>query len=77
VHGLSSFHDTELKSVLREQQVGTAVITGVSANAGIPRTCLKAVERGFTAVVCEGAVAGSSREIQASRSRRSFRCWPK
>jgi non-ribosomal peptide synthetase component F len=31
----------------------------------------------FTAVVCEGAVAGSSREIQASRSRRSFRCWPK
>ncbi|WP_181781311.1 cysteine hydrolase [Pseudonocardia pini] len=63
LHGLSPFHGTELESVLREQRVDTVVVTGVSTNVGVPGTCLEALNRGFTAVVPEDAVAGSSREI--------------
>ena len=63
VHGLSPFHGTELESVLRERGVQTVIVTGVSTNVGIPGTCLEAINRGFTAVVPEDCVAGSSREI--------------
>lgn len=63
VHGLSPFHGTELESVLRERGVQTVIVTGVSTNVGIPGTCLEAVNRGFTAVVPEDCVAGSSQEI--------------
>jgi nicotinamidase-related amidase len=63
VHGLTPFHGTELESVLRERDVHTVVVTGVSTNVGVPGTCLEAINRGFTAVVCEDAIAGSSREI--------------
>jgi nicotinamidase-related amidase len=63
LHGLSPFHGTELESVLREQRIDTVVATGVSTNVGVPGTCLEALNRGFTAVVPEDAVAGSSREI--------------
>jgi nicotinamidase-related amidase len=63
LHGLSPFHGTELEPVLRERGVRTVIITGVSTNVGVPGTCLEAVNRGFTAVVPEDCVAGSSREI--------------
>jgi nicotinamidase-related amidase len=63
LHGLSPFHGTELESVLRERGVQTVVVTGVSTNVGVPGTCLEAINRGFTAVVAEDGVAGSSREI--------------
>ncbi|MCI3272412.1 cysteine hydrolase family protein [Streptomyces cylindrosporus] len=63
VHGLSPFHGTELESVLRQREVRTVVVTGVSTNIGIPGTCLEAVNRGLSAVVPEDCVAGSSREI--------------
>ncbi|MEV6481792.1 cysteine hydrolase [Streptomyces sp. NPDC051576] len=63
VHGLSPFHGTELESVLRQREVRTVVVAGVSTNIGIPGTCLEAVNRGLAAVVPEDCVAGSSREI--------------
>lgn len=63
VHGLTPFHNTELESVLRQRKVETVIVTGVSTNVGVPGTCLEAVNRGFTAVVPEDAIAGSSREI--------------
>ncbi|MFG2940335.1 cysteine hydrolase family protein [Streptomyces sp. NPDC048282] len=62
-HGLSPFHGTELESVLREREVRTVVVTGVSTNVGVPGACLEAVNRGFSAVVPADCVAGSSREI--------------
>ena len=63
VHGLSPFHGTELESVLRQREVRTVVVAGVSTNIGVPGTCLEAVNRGFSVVVAEDCIAGSSREI--------------
>lgn len=64
-HGLTPFHGTELESVLRQRGVQTVIVTGVSTNIGVPGTCLEAINRGFTAVVPEDAIAGSSPEIHA------------
>jgi nicotinamidase-related amidase len=63
MHGLAPFHGTELEPVLRQQRVRTVIVTGVSTNIGIPGICLEAVDRGFTAVVPEDCVAGSSSDI--------------
>ncbi|MGI5452726.1 cysteine hydrolase family protein [Streptomyces sp. CA-249302] len=63
VHGLSPFHGTELESVLRQREVRTVVVTGVSTNVGVPGACLEAANRGLSAVVPADCVAGSSREI--------------
>lgn len=62
-HGLTPFHDTELESVLRQRGCQTIIVTGVSTNVGVTGTCLEVVNRGFTAVVPEDAVAGSSADI--------------
>lgn len=62
-HGLTPFHGTELESVLRQRGVHTVIVAGVSTNVGVPGTCLEAINRGFTAVVPEDAIAGSSPEI--------------
>ena len=62
-HGLTPLHGTELESVLRQRGVETVIVTGVSTNVGVPGTCLEAINRGFTAVVPEDAIAGSSPEI--------------
>ncbi|WP_395109673.1 cysteine hydrolase [Actinomadura sp. SCN-SB] len=63
VHGLTPFHGTELEPVLRERGVDTVIVTGVSTNVGVPGACLELINRGFTAVVPEDAIAGSSAEI--------------
>jgi nicotinamidase-related amidase len=63
LHGLTPFHATELGAVLRQREVQTVIVTGVSTNVGVPGTCLEVVNRGWTAVVPEDAVAGSSAEI--------------
>ncbi|WP_329779616.1 cysteine hydrolase family protein [[Mycobacterium] vasticus] len=62
-HGLTPFHGTELESVLRQRDVQTVIVAGVSTNVGVPGTCLEAINRGFTAVVPEDAIAGISPEI--------------
>lgn len=70
-HGLSPFHATELEVLLRERGVQTVVITGVSTDVGIPGACLEAINRGFTAVVPEDAVAGSdadTHQVQLTRT---------
>jgi nicotinamidase-related amidase len=63
LHGLSPFHGTELEPVLRQQQVSTVIVTGVSTNVGVPGACLEALNRGLTAVVAEDGVAGNARHI--------------
>ncbi|GAB2982058.1 cysteine hydrolase [Amycolatopsis acidiphila] len=63
LHGLSPFHGTELEAVLREREVRSVIVTGVSTNVGIPGACLEALNRGLTAIVPTDAIAGSSREI--------------
>jgi len=62
-HGLTPFHGTELESVLRQREVQTVIVAGVSTNIGVPGTCLEAINRGFTAAVPEDAIAGSSPDI--------------
>lgn len=63
VHGLSPFHGTELEPILRASGVSTVLVTGVSTNIGVPGACLEATNRGFTAVVPQDCIAGSSQEI--------------
>jgi nicotinamidase-related amidase len=63
-HGLSPFHGTELEAMLRQQQVQTVIVAGVSTNIGIPGACLEAVNRGFRAVVPADCVAGAWPEAQ-------------
>jgi nicotinamidase-related amidase len=63
LHGVTPFHGTELEPVLRQRGVDTVIVTGVSTNVGIPGTCLELVNRGFSAVVPEDAIAGTSTEI--------------
>jgi nicotinamidase-related amidase len=65
VHGLSSFHGTELEPVLRSRGVQTVVVAGVSTNIGVPGACLEAVNRGFSVVVAEDCTAGAWPEAHA------------
>lgn len=73
LHGLSPFHGTELEAVLRQRGVETVIVTGVSTNVGVPGTCLELINRGFTAVVPEDAIAGSSFEIHEFQVRNIIR----
>ncbi|WGL53985.1 cysteine hydrolase [Nocardioides sp. BP30] len=62
VHGLTPFHLTELEAYLRQLDVQTLIIGGVSTDVGIPGAVLEAVNRGFAVVVAEDCTAGSSAE---------------
>jgi nicotinamidase-related amidase len=59
LHGLSPFHGTELEQILRNLDVQTVVIAGVSTNVGVPGACLEALNRGFQVVVPEDCTAGA------------------
>lgn len=59
MHGLTPFHATELEPVLRSLGVQTLVLAGVSTNIAVPGACIEAVNRGFSVVVPEDAVAGA------------------
>ncbi|MET0147197.1 MAG: cysteine hydrolase [Ilumatobacteraceae bacterium] len=58
-HGLEAFHDTELDSLLRIQDVDTVVLCGVSTNIGVPGTALGGLNRGYQVVVPEDGTAGA------------------
>ena len=58
LHGLSSFHGTELDSILRNLGVRTTVGVGVSVNVAIQNFAFDAVNRAYQAVIPRDAVAG-------------------
>jgi nicotinamidase-related amidase len=60
VHGLTPFHLTELEAYLRQLDVQTLIIGGVSTDVGVTGAVLEAVNRGFVVVVPEDCTAGSS-----------------
>ena len=62
VHGLTPFHNTELEPYLRDARIDTVVLAGVSTDVGIPGAALEAVNRGFSVVVAQDCIAGSSAE---------------
>jgi nicotinamidase-related amidase len=58
IHGLSSFHDTELDSILRNLGVQTTIGVGVSVNVAIQNFVFDAVNRAYQVVIPRDAVAG-------------------
>jgi nicotinamidase-related amidase len=57
-HGLSPLTGAQLDSLLRNERIGTLVITGVSLNVAIPNLVFDAINRSYQAVVVSDAVAG-------------------
>jgi biuret amidohydrolase len=57
-HGLSPLTGAQLDALLRNQGIGTVVITGVSLNVAIPNLVFDAVNRSYQVVVVTDAVAG-------------------
>ncbi|MET8226349.1 cysteine hydrolase [Streptomyces sp. NPDC005301] len=58
LHGLSPLSGTDVDPLLRNLGCRTLVVTGVSANVGVPNAVFDAVNRGYTAVVPADAIAG-------------------
>jgi nicotinamidase-related amidase len=58
IHGLSSFHDSGLDSILRNLGVQTTVGVGVSVNVAIQNFAFDAVNRAYQVVIPRDAVAG-------------------
>jgi nicotinamidase-related amidase len=62
VHGLSPFTQTSLDQILRNLDVKTLVVTGVSVNLGIFGTVMSAVDLGYNVVIVSDGVCGVPRE---------------
>ena len=60
--GMTVFHGNHLDSLLRNLQVQTLVLAGVSTNVAIPGMILGGLDRGFSIVVPEDCVAGADQE---------------
>jgi nicotinamidase-related amidase len=63
VHGVTSFHNTELESIMRYYAATTLILAGVSTDMNIAGTSIEAVNRGFNVVLVEDCTAGSSPEV--------------
>jgi len=57
-HGFSPFTGTDLATLLRNRDVSTIVLTGVSLNLGIPGAVVEAVGSGFDVIVVRDCVVG-------------------
>ena len=58
IHGLSPMTGTDLDPILRNLEVRTLVVFGVSVNVAIPNLVMDAVNRGYQVVLPRDAVAG-------------------
>lgn len=63
--GMTAFFRSGLGAALREQEVDTVVLVGISTNVAIPGTTVEAVNRGLPVVVAEDATAGTTAEVHA------------
>lgn len=62
MHGVSPFGGTDLDGLLRNMQVHTLVVAGVSVNLGIPGLAIEAVNLGYEVVIARDAIAGVGSE---------------
>ena len=62
VHGLSPFTQTSLDQILRNLDIKTLVVTGVSVNLGIFGTVMSAVDLGYNVIIVRDGVCGVPRE---------------
>lgn len=62
VHGLSPFTQTSLDQILRNLDIKTLVVMGVSVNLGIFGTVMSAVDLGYNVVIVSDGVCGVPRE---------------
>lgn len=58
LHGVSPFTGTMLDPILRNLEVSTLLVAGVSINIGIIGLVIEAVNRGYRVVLLEDAVTG-------------------
>lgn len=58
LHGLSPFQGTELDSILRNLEIRTLVVVGVSVNVAIQNLTFDAVNAAYQVVIPRDAVAG-------------------
>ena len=66
VHGLSPFTQTSLDQILRNLDIKTLVVMGVSINLGIFGTVMSAVDLGYNVVIVSDGVCGVPREYAES-----------
>lgn len=66
VHGLSPFTQTSLDQILRNLDIKTLVVMGVSVNLGIFGTVMSAVDLGYNVVIVSDGVCGVPREYAES-----------
>ncbi|MDX6284625.1 MAG: hypothetical protein QOG53_110 [Frankiales bacterium] len=62
MHGVSPFGGTDLDGLLRNMEVHTLVVTGVSVNLGIVGLAIEAVNLGYEVVIARDAVTGIGSE---------------
>jgi nicotinamidase-related amidase len=62
MHGVSPFGGTDLDGLLRNMEVHTLVVTGVSVNLGIIGLAIEAVNLGYEVLVVRDAVTGVGSE---------------
>jgi nicotinamidase-related amidase len=62
MHGVSPFGGTDLDGLLRNMEVHTLVVTGVSVNLGIVGLAIEAVNLGYEVVIARDAVTGVGSE---------------
>jgi biuret amidohydrolase len=65
-HGVGPMGGTDLDAVLRNLEVSTIVVVGVSLNIAIPNVVMDAVNIGYRVVLPEDAVAGIPAEYGAA-----------
>jgi nicotinamidase-related amidase len=65
-HGVGPMGGTELDAVLRNLEVSTIVVVGVSLNIAIPNVVMDAVNAGYRVVLPNDAVAGIPAEYGAA-----------
>jgi nicotinamidase-related amidase len=61
-HGMTGFHTTPLDQYLRNLDVTTVILTGVSANIAVNGTAIEAMNHGYRVVVPSDAIAGDPPE---------------
>lgn len=66
IHGLTPFTQTSLDQILRNLNVDTIIVTGVSVNIGIVGTVISAVDLGYNVVLVRDGVCGVPREYAAA-----------
>ena len=61
-HGMTGYYYTGLDPCLRDLDIRTVIVTGVSLNIGVIGTTIEAVNHGYRAIVPEDCVAGDPPE---------------